>query len=267
MNLPFKNDSISGNIYPCYSSVSTMNKHTVKAIFPDDSFTFCTHQKKYESPFMCEDTCFKWFTTQPLKQQKWRTIYTQLYVATVKGHARCNGFASDPVYNVMQEKKKNFQAAGLHQNPALRCLLFHTFFPEPLPFCGLGWLCCTRCASAQENGSPAPKTQPGSAASARTDAQSAAVHIADPQSLLLCVCACVCRPADETRGRLAGQQVTVWIRKCHVPSDQHSFLNPKQLSLEVRRRTSLHYLSFSKPSLLFPFISPLSPLHCWYCTT
>lgn len=137
-----------------------------------------------------------------------KTTYMEdwMYSYTVKDHARCNGFASDPVYSI---KKPTFRQLGSTkiQKTALCCLLFHKSFPYSLPFCGLDWLCYTQCANVQEkpNGSHAQKHYPA-LWWARGPAHP--VHISHRRPTIPPTF-CVCNHADESRGRLAGQQVRV----------------------------------------------------------
>lgn len=125
------------------------------------------------------------------------------------------------VQHLNTEKKPTFRQLGSTkiQKPALCCLLFHKFFPYPLPFCGLDWLCYSHCANVQEkpNGSPAQKHYsalwwaPGPAHP---------VHISHLRPTV-CPALCVCSHTDESRGRAAGRQVAVKM-PCPITSNVHT---------------------------------------------
>lgn len=135
---------------------------------------------------------------------------------TVNDQAKCDEFSSD----LCTAFETYTEAAGLHEikkppkKTALCCLLFHKFFPYPMPFCG--W------TGSATHGSPVHKYSQMGALHKNTTLfcgkcpgshTLSAAHIADPQSLWLLdlsVCVCVCNHAgavSRQTGRITGRCV------------------------------------------------------------
>lgn len=144
----------------------------------------------------------------------------------MKDHARCNGFASNPVYSIIQKKKTIFQAAGPHQNPKNSSLLFA--FPHVLPISiALLWLrlallhtvCqCTRKVKRE----PCTKTLPCSVVSARPDTP-CPQFTSQTHNLSCFVCVCVCACAIILMRVVADRQDNRSLCKCVNAMSDHIY--------------------------------------------
>lgn len=117
-----------------------------------------------------------------------------IYSYTVKDHARCNGFASDPVYSIQIQENllSGSWAPPKSKKTGLCCLLFHQVLPI---FTALLWLRLallhTVCQSTRKaKWEPCTKTLPCSVVSARPGTP--CPHFTSQTHNLCCCCCSVC---------------------------------------------------------------------------